>query len=565
MVMDTEVVGWATAFLAVFLAGETLNLAGTRKAAVSPLNSFRALRLLNYLACFAFAWSTLQLILALRREDREADARGAVGVGVGVGVRVLWLGSLTYLFGFLGVTFVDGVWEPTSPIHSPGSERFSDAWLLAGLRGLCLALASSAVLTIILLFISMDLLLLLSPPMLALHWVSPRRGMAVSTALAKYWVDPLFVGLALTARTKLMVDGVDEWMAAAGHQRSVVVSTHASRVDWLAMAHLLAAASPRRPRVAFVTEWITQLLPIIGWHRALCTLDFQVSHSLRREKMDLMKHVEGLRKVDAEGVLIACPEGHVVDPGHAGKAYVDQCSEFAKQAGYKGMDYLMTPRSQGMSTLAGHASAGEGGVVSVGIALTRDGKLLNGRLGDSNRVVLDLYSWLEGMFGSPTTVHLHIRPLDLKVTTKREEARHRLMEEWHRLDSELAHFDSCGCFSCTERRDMVELRPSCGLPVASALLHACLLAAVAWLTTGPTFLVWAAATLYAALVANFCFGHMILGYTADSLPFETTVKCLLLATADRHAGRQRKAVEVEGPNTGEATKHAAGASPCACE
>uniref|UniRef100_A0A7S2WTY2 Uncharacterized protein n=1 Tax=Rhizochromulina marina TaxID=1034831 RepID=A0A7S2WTY2_9STRA len=63
---------------------------------------------------------------------------------------------------------------------------------------------------------------------------------------------------------------------------------------------------------------------------------------------------------------------------------------------------------------------------------------------------------------------------------------------------------------------------------------------ITWLMGAVVIMGNAALVLYVALILNYCLGQLVLGYTADSLPFETSVKCLLLATADRHYAYQQR-------------------------
>jgi len=342
-----------------------------------------------------------------------------------------------------------------------------------------------------------------------------------------HWVTPSIIGPAFSwGRMRIYMDDI-EGFRKAQEKNILILSNHGSRVDWL-VARFLGFADPPLCRVNFVVESFLKFMPAIGWHCYWICEDIFVERSFQRDRKVISKRVRNMRRAGHPCNLFLAPEGMIVDTtsrrNAIGKLYLENCRKFCKEQGYPKFDYVLTPRYKGISVLKEHTEAVGGTILSVTMAFTRDGKMLNQGLDSPEREIPDLYAVYAGMIASPINVYVHTKKISLSDDPA--ELKKIMMGDYARKDKLLKHFDEHGCFPDEGfTYDVVEV-PHLLLNVLN-ILHTL---SVIWIMDILNLRYIVKYGVFAMLVSLFCcntLGRIIFGYSIESVPFETGIKPLL--------------------------------------
>lgn len=235
-----------------------------------------------------------------------------------------------------------------------------------------------------------------------------------------------------------------------------------------------------------------------------------------------------MRRANHPCTLFLAPEGMIVDTlskrNAIGRLYLENCRKFCKQQGYPKFDYVLTPRYKGISVLKEHTEAVGGDILSVTMAFTRDGKLLNQGLDSPDREIPDLYAVYAGIVSSPIHVYVHTKKISLSDDP--EELKKIMMGDYERKDKLLKYFDEHGCFP-DEGFSYDEVKvPHMSLNVLH-FLHTLVVVLCMEILNLRSLLMFG---ICAMLISLFCcntLGRIIFGYSIESVPFETGIKPLL--------------------------------------
>jgi 1-acyl-sn-glycerol-3-phosphate acyltransferase len=342
-----------------------------------------------------------------------------------------------------------------------------------------------------------------------------------------HWVTPSIIGPAFSwGRMRIYLDNL-EGFRKASKKNILVLSNHGSRVDWL-VARFLGFADPPMCRVNFVVESFLKFMPAIGWHCYWICEDIFVERSFQRDSEVISKRVRNMRRAGHPCQLFLAPEGMIVDTtskrNSIGKLYLENCRNFCKEQGYPKFDYVLTPRYKGISVLKEHTEAVGGTILSVTMAFTRDGKMLNQGLDSPEREIPDLYAVYAGMISSPIHVYVHTKKISLSDDPM--EIKKIMMGDYARKDKLLKYFDEHGCFP-DEGFTYEEVKVPHLLLNVFHLLHTL---AVIWIMDVLHLRYIVKYGICAMLISLFCcntLGRIIFGYSIESVPFETGIKPLV--------------------------------------
>jgi len=347
------------------------------------------------------------------------------------------------------------------------------------------------------------------------------------TYLLMQWVSPCIVGPAFSwGGMRVYFDNINDFRKSK-ERNMLILSNHGSRVDWL-IALFLGFADTPRCRVNFVVESFLKFMPAIGWHCYWICEDIFVERSFNSDRKVISKRVSNMRRAGHPCQLFLAPEGMIVDTtskrNAIGKLYLENCRTFCKEQGYPKFDYVLTPRYKGISVLKEHTEAVGGTILSVTMAFTRDGKMLNTGLDNPEREIPDLYAVYAGMISSPIKVYVHTKKISLSDDPA--EIKKIMMGDYARKDKLLKYFDEHGCFP-DEGLTYEEIEvPHLWLNVLNVLHTIAVILIMDILNL--RYLVKYG--IIAMLVSLFCcntLGRIIFGYSIESVPFETGIKPLL--------------------------------------
>jgi len=342
-----------------------------------------------------------------------------------------------------------------------------------------------------------------------------------------HWVTPSIIGPAFSwGRMRVYMDNLEGFQKSKA-RNVLVLANHGSRVDWLVARYLGFSTSPIC-RVNFVVESFLKFMPAIGWHCYWICEDIFVERSFQRDSVVISQRVRNMRRADHPCTLFLAPEGMIVDTlskrNAIGRLYLENCRKFCKQQGYPKFDYVLTPRYKGISVLKEHTEAVGGDILSVTMAFTRDGKLLNQGLDSPDREIPDLYAVYAGIVSSPIHVYVHTKKISLCEDPV--ELKKIMMGDYERKDKLLKYFDEHGCFP-DEGYSYTEVTVPHMLLNVLHFLHTAVVVLFMEVLNLRSLLIFG---ICAMLISLFCcntLGRIIFGYSIESVPFETGIKPLL--------------------------------------
>ena len=265
-----------------------------------------------------------------------------------------------------------------------------------------------------------------------------------STHLINY-TTPIVYGMPMVlSGTSMFVDNVDI-MLESKSTNSLLLSSHSSRIDWMVAMFCgnlkqLGDQPSHRCRVGFVCEALIQLMPFVGWYRKLVCHDIFVWRSFDKDESTIKRNILNFHEVSEQRMLFLSPEGVIVDYGEQDINYIHECREFAKNNGFKPLDYVLTPRYKGTSCLLQQVARG-GPVVSICLAFVRNGRMLNCKLLSEDRVVPDIYDLNQGIAGAPVDIYIHLRRINVDPASSFD-AKAVLMNDYAWKDSVLAAWEA---------------------------------------------------------------------------------------------------------------------------
>lgn len=291
---------------------------------------------------------------------------------------------------------------------------------------------------------------------------------------------------------------------------SIIMCNHASRIDWL-LAEWCGNID-RSVRVSFLTEGTMQFLPIVGWTLKLCE-DIFLWRSFKVDKDTIDANINSFLATKTQRALFLAIEGAIVDQGLHDSRYIAECAEFCTSLGYKPFEYVLTPRYKGVHALAQHAGTE---LFSATTAFVRDGRLLNTKLTDPERVVPDLFTILS----APTDVTVHFDRL--VIDADQELAKRQCMDNYKYRDEMIASFHKTGSFpgglTYTPLNKEWTKRVFCF--VAMVVLSQ----GTFQLMGRPQLFYKLIAGLFAVLSSCHWVGEVFSGQSRESIPFETIFK-----------------------------------------
>lgn len=299
---------------------------------------------------------------------------------------------------------------------------------------------------------------------------------------------------------------------------SIYMCNHGSRVDWL--MGLLCGNSERPVRVSYLTEGTMQFLPIVGWMRYLCE-DIFLWRSFKVDKPRIDANIASFKRTQTQRAIFLAVEGAIVDKGAFDQQYIADCSEFCKSLGYEPFEYLLTPRYKGIHSLAQHAGDN---LFRVTMCFVRDGKLLNTKLTDPERVVPDLYT----LMSDPIQVVSRFERLT--ISAEQEEAKRQCMDDYKARDELIGYFHKHGTYPGGDTYRLLDLE----LPKRVACFVSQLVLAVAatWLLGMPLLVPKFFCALGAVVGVSHSLGEVLSGTSRESIPFETIFKSWAYAGRD---------------------------------
>lgn len=363
-----------------------------------------------------------------------------------------------------------------------------------------------------------------------------------------HWVTPSIICPAFSwSRMRIYMDNLDGFQNSQ-KRNFLVLSNHGSRVDWMVARFLGFSALCR---VNFVVESFLKFMPAIGWHCYWICEDIFVERSFQRDSAVISKRVRNMRRAGHPNTLFLAPEGMIVDTtsrrNSMGRLYLENCRKFCKEQGYPKFDYVLTPRYKGISVLKEHTEAVGGDILSVTMAFTRDGKMLNQGLDSPEREIPDLYAVYAGMFSSP--IHIYVHSKKISLSDDPAELKKIMMGDYARKDNLLKYFDKHGCFP-DEGFTYDEVKVPHMLLNVINIIHS---VAVVLMMEAMNLRFILKSGICAMLISLFCcntLGRIIFGYSIESVPFETGIKPLLHLYCELFNNKQKKAEAVGGPTPG---------------
>jgi hypothetical protein len=309
---------------------------------------------------------------------------------------------------------------------------------------------------------------------------------------------------------------------------SIIMCNHASRIDWL-LAEWCGNVD-RPVRVSFLTEGPMQFLPIVGWTLRLCE-DIFLWRSFKVDKNTIDANIASFKKTGTQRSLFLALEGAIVDQGVYDKKYVAECQAFCKSLGYEPFEYVLTPRYKGVHALSSHAGTE---LFTATMCFVRDGRMLNTKLTDPNRVVPDLFTVLS----APTDVTVHFERL--VIGAEGDEAKKQCMDNYKWRDNMIGHFHREGRYpgnlEYPQMRDELPKRIASFAAIVAISQGACALAG------HPLFVARLFFGLFVLLSACHLIGEQVSGQSRESIPFETIFKSYFYHGRDAKLLKAKEAV-----------------------
>ena len=367
------------------------------------------------------------------------------------------------------------------------------------------------------------------------------------TSLIINWTTPIVIGMPMVlSGSNIYLDNVDLFVKAK-QTDSLVLANHGSRIDWMVgmfVGHMMNAKSKlsRQVRVGFVCEAVIQFMPIIGWYRKIVTDDVFVWRSFERDGPAITRNITRFHQAHAKRMLFLSPEGIVVDFGERDKEYIEGCRNFSLAQGRRPLDYVLTPRHKGTRTLLQQVHAG-GPVISVCIAYVRDGKLLNCRLTSPDRVVPDIYLLNQGISGKPVHVYVNLELLNIDaqaqgtdINTKTlimddYDRKDRLLAEWAEEIKKGVHREDWNSRFQLVRGNKVEA-------ILYQVAHGFVMVAISLICGHLVTLVNLFTALFLSVGSCHTIGWFMSSTSAESVPFETGIKAILMFLFSEKKERQ---------------------------
>ena len=107
-------------------------------------------------------------------------------------------------------------------------------------------------------------LFILTPPLYLVRLVAGRTVFHYCTTRLIAWTTHIVVGPpAVWCGMRVFINDLEYYEASKKKGRSLVLSNHGSRIDWL--IGMFSGYSGYGMRVGFVCEWLVKYLPLIGW------------------------------------------------------------------------------------------------------------------------------------------------------------------------------------------------------------------------------------------------------------------------------------------------------------
>ncbi len=309
------------------------------------------------------------------------------------------------------------------------------------LKTLAVMIFSHASVSIMCICVLFDLVVL-GLPCFLLHriYLIPPRLFYKITSMLIDWTTPVVLLPMVLTGTKVYSENIDLLIEAKSNN-SLLLANHGSRIDWMVgmfIGHLKELGGVRC-RVGFVCEALIQFMPIVGYYRKIICNDIFVWRSFEKDAPTINNNIRQFHRNGPDRMLFLSPEGVIVDHGTEDRDYVRQCQQFCKINDFKPFDYVLTPRYKGTTCLLDQVSNG-GPVLSVCLVFVRNGKLLNTKLLSPSRVVPDIYDLNMGIGGSPISIFVHLREIDV-ASDKPFDAKRALMTEYEWKDSVLRKWD----------------------------------------------------------------------------------------------------------------------------
>lgn len=282
-------------------------------------------------------------------------------------------------------------------------------------------------------------------------------------------------------RMRCVMFGSDFFMRCKEKGNSVILANHCSRIDWVGAVYVGMCGRPPTnwrvkgtscPRVNFVAEVTTAIMPIVGWSRFLFG-DILLQRAFHKDGPRILKNIATFNKEGIDRCIFLAPEGTIVDPGMPDdEKYIENCKDFMKELGKEPMKYLLSPRYKGMTSFVTHAP---NNVAAATLAFVQGqfevdsstgkvsgGKLYTRKLDDSKRKIPDLHD----IFTGDLTIFINFQPL---IVSDDGEAvgsdgqsliKTQLIDDQIRKDNDLAEFELHGKWSAVKAgSDWLDLRP----------------------------------------------------------------------------------------------------------
>jgi 1-acyl-sn-glycerol-3-phosphate acyltransferase len=371
--------------------------------------------------------------------------------------------------------------------------------------------------------------------------------------------------------------GSDTFMKVKEGGNSIILANHGSRIDWIGAEYVaMCGRAPTNwrikgsscPRVNFVAEVTTALMPIAGWSRFLFG-DILLQRAFHKDSQRILDNITDFKKIGVERCLFLAPEGTIADPGAPDdEAYIADCSNFMRKLGKKPLTYLLTPRYKGMTNFVTLAPGNVAGATLAFVTEYSDvneasGVVVGGRnctleLNNPRRKIPDLHD----IFTGGLTIYINFATIDVSADADAVDKqgqsmiKTQLVEDQVRKDKELAYFAKHRKFQGVKSgADWTDLRPIPGSPIVSHIyLNGMMVGGLALeiallaLCFGTTMFAVSKSLLYMFLTTfvmhtvSYNVGRLATdGVSRESLVGETAIKALLTLLTGRSTNQGGKA------------------------
>jgi len=333
---------------------------------------------------------------------------------------------------------------------------------------------------------------------------------------------------------RIMFRDYEMWKRAK-RKNTVVFVNHSTRVDWIVAGivgfHFGFGEGEPQAIVNFVVEKFQSWLPGLGWHLNWVGGNMFLQRSFKHDAATIRRQIRAYENNPLGTMILIGTEGFIVDSNSPmSQMYLENCREFCKAKGFEPFKYLLTPRYKGLSILGEHVEKGKGFAIDGTMAWTRghtNPKMLSVELTSPERAVPDLYAIVTGMWGRENRITCWCDARVVDIPDDPAKLRQMMMEAWSRKDKLLETFHKTGKYA-PDQEGWVELPPQHLLLNVMVILHHVWVYGVCYYT-GTLWLLWnlTALCLFTFLVLN-PLGMWIVGYSIESIPFETSTKPFLL-------------------------------------